>query len=207
MKRIEAKDGKHFCSGCKKYLNPSKFGKNLTRWNGLKTQCFLCTKANHTKWRRSKGIKTKEEYLSSIRKFDEFGKFCPACKTKKPLHDFDKASGRPSSYQTECRECHKIRAKAYYEAIKSDPEKLEKRRAYYRKKEKKRRKERKNDPAWIKMRAAHTVINGMVTGGWMTPKPCEICGKEKTEAHHDDYDKPLEVRWLCRSHHAITHKS
>ena len=34
---------------------------------------------------------------------------------------------------------------------------------------------------------------------------CEICGKEKTHAHHDDYDKPLNVRWLCAEHHRQWH--
>ena len=30
--------------------------------------------------------------------------------------------------------------------------------------------------------------------------PCQICGR-KAEAHHYDYNKPLDVLWLCRSHH------
>lgn len=36
-------------------------------------------------------------------------------------------------------------------------------------------------------------------------KPCEVCG-EKAEAHHDDYAKPLDVRWLCFKHHREWHK-
>jgi hypothetical protein len=38
-------------------------------------------------------------------------------------------------------------------------------------------------------------------------KPCEVCGEEKAQAHHEDYDKPLEVNWLCRKHHREYHKS
>jgi hypothetical protein len=41
------------------------------------------------------------------------------------------------------------------------------------------------------------------------PKCCEICGAEKNrlDKHHDDYAKPGEVRWLCRSCHMKLHWS
>jgi hypothetical protein len=35
--------------------------------------------------------------------------------------------------------------------------------------------------------------------------PCEVCGKEKAQAHHEDYSKPLEVKWLCDLHHKQIH--
>jgi len=35
---------------------------------------------------------------------------------------------------------------------------------------------------------------------------CEVCGNPDTEAHHDDYSKPLEIRWLCFEYHREWHK-
>lgn len=35
---------------------------------------------------------------------------------------------------------------------------------------------------------------------------CEKCSHQKTEGHHDNYLKPLEVRWLCRPCHSAEHR-
>jgi hypothetical protein len=43
--------------------------------------------------------------------------------------------------------------------------------------------------------------------GLLVPQPCEVCGDLKVTAHHDDYSKPLDVRWLCRLHHSRAHSS
>ena len=34
---------------------------------------------------------------------------------------------------------------------------------------------------------------------------CEVCGM-KAQMHHDDYKKPLDVRWLCPKHHGEHHR-
>lgn len=41
--------------------------------------------------------------------------------------------------------------------------------------------------------------------GKLLPQPCEKCGSD-AEKHHDDYSKPLEVRWLCRPCHLAEHR-
>jgi hypothetical protein len=44
-----------------------------------------------------------------------------------------------------------------------------------------------------------------IAKGELVRQPCEICGELKVEAHHDDYHKPFEVRWLCFIHHGEHH--
>lgn len=53
--------------------------------------------------------------------------------------------------------------------------------------------------------AAHVLFGNALKRGAITKKPCEVCGNEKVEGHHDDYEKPLEVRWLCKKHHMAHH--
>lgn len=55
-------------------------------------------------------------------------------------------------------------------------------------------------------RAAHIACGNAIRSGKLKPQPCEVCGNGVTQAHHDDYSKPLDVRWLCTTHHAEWHK-
>lgn len=41
--------------------------------------------------------------------------------------------------------------------------------------------------------------------GKLRPGPCETCGEKDAEKHHPDYQRPLEVVWLCRACHLELH--
>jgi hypothetical protein len=51
------------------------------------------------------------------------------------------------------------------------------------------------------------MVSNEISRGRMKRLPCEVCGNPKTEGHHDDYLKPLEVRWLCKAHHTDAHRA
>lgn len=52
---------------------------------------------------------------------------------------------------------------------------------------------------------AHLAVQRALNGGTLAKGACEVCGDENVDAHHDDYDRPLDVRWLCRRHHTRLH--
>lgn len=52
---------------------------------------------------------------------------------------------------------------------------------------------------------AHLAVQRAVKAGDLERQPCEVCGVESVDAHHDHYDEPLRVRWLCRRHHIRLH--
>ena len=54
---------------------------------------------------------------------------------------------------------------------------------------------------------ARTAATHAVEVGLLIKEPCSECGDPKSEAHHDDYSKALEVRWLCRKHHREFHRA
>lgn len=52
---------------------------------------------------------------------------------------------------------------------------------------------------------AWNAVTGALASGALVREPCEVCAGPKSEAHHEDYAKPLTVRWLCRRHHVDRH--
>lgn len=57
-----------------------------------------------------------------------------------------------------------------------------------------------------KYKARYT-INNAIRLGHVKRGPCESCGEQlDIHAHHDDYSRPLDVRWLCREHHNDWHR-
>lgn len=53
---------------------------------------------------------------------------------------------------------------------------------------------------------ARRTLRQRVRSGKVVKGLCEVCGVVKVEGHHDNYDRPLEVRWLCKKHHNEYHK-
>lgn len=57
-----------------------------------------------------------------------------------------------------------------------------------------------------KYHAIRTGVNLAVKKGQLQKKPCEVCGELKVEGHHDNYNEPYKVRWLCKKCHTEWHK-
>lgn len=53
---------------------------------------------------------------------------------------------------------------------------------------------------------ARDLLNKATSRGKIKRQPCEVCGETNVDGHHDDYSKPLEVRWLCKQHHHEEHR-
>jgi hypothetical protein len=53
---------------------------------------------------------------------------------------------------------------------------------------------------------AHKLVFSAIRAGKLKSEPCTKCGENKTDAHHEDYSKPLEVIWFCHLCHGLRHK-
>jgi hypothetical protein len=119
--------------------------------------------------------------------------------------------GRPRS--CDCGECKKCK-QADYMRDWYGSKSLEERRAMreqrdmdrVRAADRERYHRMKEDPRFKARRDAVTTVNNAVRDGRLDRQPCEACGAEPAQGHHDDYSKPLEVRWLCPPCHANEHR-
>jgi len=134
-------------------------------------------------------------------------KECFKCKTIKPLEEFYKHSKMADGHVNKCKECNKNDVTSHRN------KNLEKVREYDRARGKipeRIKAQLEITRAWraedSRRNVAHSAVARAVRNGLLVRMPCIRCGKEKTEAHHEDYDKPLEVMWLCTPCHKQRHK-
>ena len=52
---------------------------------------------------------------------------------------------------------------------------------------------------------AKCLVTAGIRNGSIVKQPCSECGDKVVDAHHPDYDKPLDIVWLCRKHHMEIH--
>ncbi len=128
-------------------------------------------------------------------------KTCFKCGRTLPLGEFYRHPMMADGHLGKCKHCTRSDTRANRAA------KLEYYRAYDR--ARRPRKRPVFGEPWHKRfpqkRKAHWVVGNAVRDRKLLRKPCERCGDSKAHAHHDDYTKPLDVRWLCTKHHAAEH--
>lgn len=141
-------------------------------------------------------------------------KTCFKCGTEKPFSEYYKHPQMADGYLNKCKEC----AKADSRKRGSDPEYERKRaklphrvaaRKAYAKTEAGKAAGSRAKANWRKRNPnkykAHTMVSNAIRDGKLEKKTeCEVCSSDfGIHAHHDDYSKPLDVRWLC----AVCHKA
>lgn len=148
-------------------------------------------------------------------------KICFKCNIEKPLTEYYKHKAMSDGHLNKCKECTKN------DVHKHRGENIEKVRAYDRNRPNKadrikkqsdyhkdgkgrdihvlaNREYRERNPERYK--ANTSVSNAMRDGRLLRPSNCDKCGMDcKPQGHHDDYSKPLVVRWLCVSCHNEFH--
>jgi len=131
-------------------------------------------------------------------------KTCTQCSTSKPLADFPPAKDGKYGRNSECRECHRKRWHSYIrrpEVVEANKKGRRNRSAY-------KQASLGGDPIKMaKFLARDTVRRAIIGGVLVKGDVCFDCGTngDDLHGHHDDYNKPMEVVWLCAPCHSKRH--
>jgi len=114
------------------------------------------------------------------------------CKNLLHITEFNLAKSTHDGLQPGCRKCHAEYKIGYEKTTKSIiAQKLSTIKWQLSNKDKKQ---------------VHRIVQQAIKSGQLIKQPCEVCSSIRSEAHHEDYNEPLEVNWLCRKHHQVRHK-
>ena len=131
-------------------------------------------------------------------------KTCFKCETSKPLSEFYTHRRMADGHLNKCKSCAKSdrathyrrpgvreRVLAYHKNRMTDPGQRARHKSYLAV-------GRERHPEHYK---ARVILNHAIRDRRIVKKPCEVCGCEKTQGHHGDYSRPLDVQWFCFKHH------
>ena len=133
-------------------------------------------------------------------------KKCFKCGNEKLLSNFYTHPQMADGHVNKCKECNKKDVQENYRKNRPHYMEYEKKRFKNPDRKKKliryQRKRRRKHPEKY---YANNLVGYAIKAGKLLKGVCEVCKKKEVEAHHDDYYRPLEVRWLCRKHHLEVH--
>ena len=130
-------------------------------------------------------------------------KRCSKCKIDKSRSSFSKRVASKDGLAYCCKVC----ALKYYQSPEGKASDKRHKQSDKGKEGKKKTRDKYNLTYPEKHVAVRTLNNAIVAGEIIRPDFCEFCFQEKrVEGHHPDYDKPLEVDWLCPECHRKLHK-
>lgn len=134
-------------------------------------------------------------------------KTCFKCGEYKPIESFYRHPRMADGHLNKCIECAKV------DVTQNRNKRIEKYRAYDLRRAKIPERAAASaaiSKAWRQQdkrrQAAHDAVTRAVKSGLLVRQPCARCGSAKSLAHHEDYDKKLDVVWLCQPCHKQRHK-
>jgi len=165
-----------------------------------------------TRWKPNQESKLRNQQIyAALTPTDT--RHCPKCLTVKPLFDFYQRPGYGCGFSSWCKACTLNQQKQRLQVLKQNPEWVSRQREIARNYMAKHpEKWNKHNPGWKRgklskerVAAYHRANEAEARGILVNPGACEVCGRSGTrlEKHHEDYSKPLEVKWLCRACHAF----
>lgn len=130
------------------------------------------------------------------------GKLCISCGEAEQL-----------SCRRRCRTCYNVDRQEMWAVQSLDPavrDAFRLRKAAYRKTEKGRALRQASQLRWSKRALLEIRVQKQaqkaIRLGILVRQPCEVCqSTQYIHAHHEDYSRPLDVRWLCSFHHSRRH--
>ena len=105
---------------------------------------------------------------------------------------------KESTEDAHCKKCISQRRSALTAARAKDPE-------YLRMRREREIARCKEDALFRRKKLCRKETRNLLRRGLIEAYCCEICGSEKSEVHHVDYNDPWNIRWLCRQHHMAHH--